>query len=245
MVFKSYLLINKSTTRFDSMYVTQWSDPDDGNSQDDFSGCDTTLSLGFTYNGQAIDATYNPLPPPAVGFDFFQGPKVASPGGQAIFRGQRLERVREPPDDGVLLLHQLRPDARRPDAGRSRRSHPVLQFHEGAHRADGQFFQDPQGNPTTFVLSGDPQTGKGWLDGQQFPEGDRRMGLASGPFSMAPGDTQEVVVAEIAAGAIPGVDRLSAVGLLKFFDKSAQLAYDNFFKLPSAPSAPERDGVRA
>ena len=56
---------------------------------------------------------------------------------------------------------------------------------------------------------------------------------------MAPGDTQEVVVAEIVAGAIPGVDRLSAVGLLKFYDAQAQVAYDNFFDLPTPPPPPE------
>jgi hypothetical protein len=102
----------------------------------------------------------------------------------------------------------------------------------------GQPFRDPQGNPSSFTLTGDPQTGTGWLDGQQYPAGDRRMGLASGPFTMAPGDTQEIVVAEICAGALPGVDRLSAVGLLKFYDKVAQLAYDNGFRLPSPPPRP-------
>ncbi|HTY59622.1 MAG TPA: hypothetical protein VMF59_12445, partial [Bacteroidota bacterium] len=238
MIFKSYLLINKSTTKFDSMYVTQWSDPDDGNSQDDFSGCDTTLSLGFTYNGQALDATYNPLPPPAVGFDFFQGPKVASPGGQAIFRGQRLNGYVNLPMTAFYYFINSDPTLADPTLGDPSGATQFYNFMRGRIGLTGQFFQDPQGNPTTFVLPGDPQTGKGWIDGQQFPEGDRRMGLASGPFSMAPGDTQEVVVAEIAAGAIPGVDRLSAVGLLKFYDKSAQLAYDNFFNLPSAPSAP-------
>ena len=238
MIFKSYLLINKSNVRFDSMYVSQWSDPDDGNSQDDYSGCDTTLSLGFTYNGQAIDATYNPLPPPAVGFDFFQGPKVASPGGEAIFRGQRINNYVNLPMTAFYYFINSDPTLNDPTLGDPGGGTQFYNFMRGRIGLTGQFFQDPQGNPTTFCLAGDPQTGKGWLDGQQFPAGDRRMGLASGPFSMAPGDTQEVVVAEIAAGAIPGVDRLSAVGLLKFYDKSAQLAYDNFFQLPSAPSAP-------
>ena len=238
MIFKSYLLINKSAVRFDSMYVTQWADPDDGNSQDDYSGCDTTLSLGFTYNGEAIDATYNPLPPPAVGFDFFQGPKVASPGGQAIFRGRKINGFVNLPMTAFYYFINSAPTLNDPTLGDPGGGTQFYNFMRGRIGLTGQLFRDPQGNPTTFVLTGDPQTGKGWLDGQQFPAGDRRMGLASGPFSMAPGDTQEIVVAEIAAGAIPGVDRLSAVGLLKFFDKSAQLAYDNFFQLPSAPSAP-------
>jgi hypothetical protein len=55
---------------------------------------------------------------------------------------------------------------------------------------------------------------------------------------MAPGDTQEVVVAQIVAGAVEGVDRLSAVSLMKFYDQVAQVAYDNFFDLPTPPPPP-------
>lgn len=76
-----------------------------------------------------------------------------------------------------------------------------------------------------------------------LPADDRRMGMVAGPFEMAPQDTQEVVVAEIAAGAVKGVDRLAAIDVLKFYDKQAQLAYDNFFDLPVPPPAPEVDVV--
>jgi hypothetical protein len=62
MIFKSYLLINKSTTTFDSMYIAQWVDPDVGNYTDDLVGCDTSLSLGYAYNGYITDATYGNLP---------------------------------------------------------------------------------------------------------------------------------------------------------------------------------------
>jgi len=51
-------------------------------------------------------------------------------------------------------------------------------------------------------------------------------------------DTQEVVVAE-SARAIPGTDRLSCIGLLKFYDQQAQLAYNNFFDLPTPPPTPK------
>ena len=238
MIFRSYLLINKSNVTFDSMYVTQWADPDIGNSNDDYSGCDTTLSLGFTFNGEAVDATYNPLPPPAMGFDFFQGPRVPDPSGVAIYRGRSLSGYRNLPMTAFYYFINSDPTLADPTLGDPGGATEFYNFMRGRIGLTGQFFQDPQGNPTTFCLTGDPQTGKGWIDGQQFPAGDRRMGVASGPFEMAPGDTQEIVVAELAAGAVPGVDRLNAVGLLKFYDKAAQLAYDDFFHLPSAPPAP-------
>ena len=89
-------------------------------------------------------------------------------------------------------------------------------FFQGRIGKTGEFFHTPSGIPTTYALSGDPVTRTGWIDGQLLGSGDRRVGQGSGSFTMAPGDTQEVVVAEILAGAIPGVDRLSAIGLLNF-----------------------------
>ena len=34
------------------MYVSMWSDPDVGDSGDDYAGCDTVLSVSFAYNGK-------------------------------------------------------------------------------------------------------------------------------------------------------------------------------------------------
>ena len=77
-IFLSYKFINKSGVKLDSMYVSQWCDPDLGFAGDDATGCDTTLSLGYVYNGTPRDANFANinLAPPSAGFDFFQGPKV-------------------------------------------------------------------------------------------------------------------------------------------------------------------------
>ena len=84
----------------------------------------------------------------------------------------------------------------------------------------------------------DPVTGKGWVDGILFPKQDRRIGAVSGPFTLAVGDTQEVVVGQLAAGGVAPVTRLGAVAKLKFQDKQVQRAYDNFFVVPPSPRAP-------
>ncbi len=87
MFFRRYLLINKSAIlpsgprTFDSMYVSMWSDVDDGDSGDDYAGCDTVLSVSYCYNGKGIDAIYGATTP-AVGFDFFQGPLVTGVAGR-------------------------------------------------------------------------------------------------------------------------------------------------------------------
>ena len=59
--------------------------------------------------------------------------------------------------------------------------------------------------------------------------------LSSGPFTMAPGDTQ-VVVGAIVVG--QGRNRLSSITGLRFYDIFAQDAFDKDFDLPSPPPQP-------
>ncbi|MGB0177402.1 MAG: hypothetical protein ACPF9D_09555, partial [Owenweeksia sp.] len=76
MTFNNYRIINKSTFRLSQTYFGTWFDPDLGNSDDDIIGCDIARGLGYCYNAKANDSGprgYG-LNPPAVGFDFFQGP---------------------------------------------------------------------------------------------------------------------------------------------------------------------------
>ena len=43
----------------DSLYFTQWSDPDLGTYTDDYVGCDIDLSFGYVYNGNRLDGVFN------------------------------------------------------------------------------------------------------------------------------------------------------------------------------------------
>jgi hypothetical protein len=259
MYFRKYKVINitdrtANPTTFEDMYFSMWSDIDLGDAGDDFVGVDTTLSLQFCYNASATDATYNPLPPPAVGFDFFQGPLVDGVAGEdvnkngvddasdyGIFNGQVVGPGKiNLPMTAAYYFANGDPNIGDPPQNDIDGSREFYNFFQGRFGISGAPFIDlATGQVTTYALNGDPQARTGWLDGIQLPAGDRRQGSASGPFNMAPGDTQEVVVAQIVAGAIPGVDRLSAIGLLKFYDAQAQVAYDNFFDLPTPPPPPE------
>ncbi len=82
---------------------------------------------------------------------------------------------------------------------------------------NGDGSHDPNtGEPTTFALCGDPIAGTGWYEGPGWPDGaaayDRRMQVNSGPFTFAPGDTNEIVFAIIMA---IGDDYLDSVTELK------------------------------
>ncbi len=88
-------------------------------------------------------------------------------------------------------------------------------------------------NPNTgelspFVLAGDPVNKTGWYEGDGWPNGpvpnDRRYMLSCGPFTMAPGDTQEVVIAIFMAR---GSDNIQSVAELKKTAESIHLFYGN------------------
>jgi len=90
VLFKKYRLIYKGTgstpadAAVENMYLSQWSDPDLGNAADDYAGCDITLSLGFCYNANPTDSNFDDfgIRPPAVGYDFLQGPLVPGVAGE-------------------------------------------------------------------------------------------------------------------------------------------------------------------
>jgi len=235
MVFKSAkmkytgLVGSPSDAKLDTVYFTQWSDPDLGTYTDDYVGSDIDLSFGFVYNGNALDGVYNGiynLPVPAGGYDFLQGP-ITTAGdtlGMTSFTYFGAGSSISDPDlsvyDGTLQFFNLM------EGFLPRPEYPT---------------QEPwtdlsTGEITKFVLSGDPVTGQGWIDGVQLPPGDRRLVMASGPFEMSLGDEQEVVLALVGG---MGADNISSLTVAKFHDKFAQYAYDVEFDLPSSPAAPK------
>ena len=246
MYFKKWEIINKGIQHnvVDSMYVSYWTDVDLGSATDDVVGCDTALSMSFTYNGEATDAVYAPLPPPADGFTFFQGPIIAgNASDQAIFIEPPFQFTRIPGKKNMPMtaayyfINTTDPNYGDPPFGNPLGSTYFYNFFKGEYGASGVEFLDPITNtPSPFAYSGDPVTNTGWLD--KSPA-DKRQGMASGPFTFNPGDTQQVVVAEMFAGAIPSVNYLQAVALVKTYDLTAQSAYDHFFNLPGPPPPPQ------
>jgi hypothetical protein len=102
-------------------------------------------------------------------------------------------------------------------------------------RTDETFINPVTGLPTPYMFSGDLLIGEGWIDGVDFSPGDRSIGLASGPFNMAVGDTQEIIIAEIAA---LGMDRLDSYKVLKYYSERAQDAFDTGYYQNFAPKPP-------
>lgn len=214
IIFLKFKILNKGGNQLDSTYFSAWVDPDLGGFTDDFVGCDTTLSLGYCYNSTNTDQLYGSTPP-AVGFDFFRGPIVqVSPSVHDTL--------------GMVSFNKYT------NGTDPKSAEETYNFMKGL-KADGSALHvddDPLQPITTYQVSGNPVTSTGWLDTNA---GDRRMMLSTGPFSMAPGDSQEVVVALIMG---QGTDNLTSVTDLKSKDQVAQLVFNLNFDIPFPPPGP-------
>ena len=224
-IFMSTLLINKSGAKIDTMYIAQWADPDLGDYSDDFVGCDTSRNLGYVYNGKPTDAEYGTAIP-AVGFDIVQGPVVPGvPGDTAAFLSGKRAGYRNLRMTAFTFVTGGSGIFADPVQGAGGDVQWYRQM-EGMIASSGSSFIDPTTSlPTKFCLSGDPVTQNGWHDGTfGLSPQDRRFTLATGPFTMAAGDTQEMVVA-LTAGL--GADYLSSITVLRSNDDKVQSAFNS------------------
>lgn len=254
VIFKRIEIFNKSGYRLDSMYVSIFSDPDIGDYLDDFVGCDSTKNIAFAYNGHENDVDFMKfgLKPAAIVYDLLQGPIVNSnnPQDTAVFNFQYISGHRNLPmtsfghytygdvpplgpiDFTLQWYNRMRGYAATNDI-----KHPTPQI----------FRSGPQkGKATKFPLSGnpitDPNAQYGDVDGQgeNLGPGDRNMYLNSGPFTMQPGEKQDILIAII--GGL-GKDRLKSLKDAWYDDNLVKLIYKQLFK--NMPGPPEPPLVRA
>lgn len=219
VMFVRWLIINKSGQRIEGAYFGLWADPDLGKSIDDLAGCDTTLDLGYVYNGDDYDEDNFGIWPPAVGFTLLQGPIQPAPGRQAITSSGFLQDYRNLPMTALLGF----------SCGGSPFCSPETAVE--AYRClqgltlDGNPIFDQNHKPTTFTFPGDPVTGTGWV-AEQSSKGDHYLLLSSGPFDLPSwtdvnGDgrpqTGEPGMQEVCAAICiaPGPDRLQAIATLR------------------------------
>lgn len=240
--FYKYKLIYKGSQQLNNAYFGIWSDPDLGNAADDFVGSDTTLGMGFVYNGDDFDdgsVGYGSTPP-ALGYDYFQGPLVNNDGrdndgdGEVDENDERIamskfvyydnnSTVQGNPETGAEAYGYLR--------GQWRDGKPITL---GGTGYGGDVRVD-------YMFPGDPVQGEFWSEmnvdgaGSSNTPSDRRFLLSSGPFIMNPGDEQEIVYGIVWARA---GDRLASVAKMKADDALAQAAFDVDFQLPTPPDAP-------
>ena len=225
--FYKYNVTYKGDEPLTDTYFSIFSDPDLGNASDDFVGADTTLGLGYVYNDTAVDGVYGPAP--AVGFDFLQGP--ISEDGDTLSTTSiiRLSKSGYLGMGEPVLAHEIYNVQR----GLWKDGQPIT-GNEYGYQTDGPI--------TKFTFPGDPVTGAFWSevnsdgDGARNQSGDRRFAMSTGPFTMRPGDSQDIVFGIVFA---QSTDNLSSITALRDADALAQAASDAGFDITlSLPPPP-------
>ena len=246
--FVNWVIINKGNKNWDSTFTGVVVDPDLGDPNDDYIGCDTTakLNLGFCYNGDNDDIQYG-VAPPAFGMDYFKSPIIKKPGlpndtlGMTSFTFFTNTSTGTVPCENDPLSEP----------------YPAYLNLKGLKK-DGSPFLDPTQYPNTivptkFCYPGDPEYRTGWTEDHggsvqncggttgtkvdPNPIGDRRFIFASGrnTFTMAPGDTQNIVLAQFVAR---GASNKNSVSVLKRLAKTAKIIYLSDFKVTPPPPPP-------
>jgi hypothetical protein len=225
VLIKNYKIINKSTNTINSMAFGYWSDTDLGTTYDDYVGCDSLLNLAYCYNGDEVDEGHFNNTPPALGYLLLEGSKLKSVYDDSAkinyawvhgikdqkmtsFSGGHIESFNGLCDTVKIALQQNN--------------------YLNGLICDGTPYINPiDSQRTKFPFSGNPVDSSGWYMGFQniFWPDDVQLYLNSGPITMAPGDTQEVVIAIIAA---QGTNNLQSITELKNSAKTVQYFYDNY-----------------
>ncbi len=232
-LFKRYKIINKSQNHFNEMYFGIWSDPDlGGDGGDDLVGCDTLLNLGYVFNSDDSDPGYGNIIP-SMGFSLLQGPVVdGSPSDKAYFNNRIIYGKKNLSMTAFSWLYKG--GLAGLEFGDVRIGNPngtieLYNYLQGKTKTGNPWPVPLEfgGGYTKFPVSGDYLRKTGFYDGVQYPPGDRRMMICSGPFNMAPGDTQEIVYMQLAAGADGVTKNLAAIELLKLSTLSLRNSYFN------------------
>lgn len=223
VIFVRLRVYNKGGNTLQNCYFSLWADPDLGGFTDDLVGCDTTLSIGFCYNGDNDDTQFG-RNPPSVGYDFFQGPLIQT--GNATDTARMWGQLYAGYVNLGMGSFNKYINGTDPDNFQE-----TYNYMNGLNRNGTQYTYN--GVPTKYFVSGDPVTGTGDLD---VVPADRRFMLSTGPVTFRPGDSTEILAAIIVGRA---TDRLSSIAFMKYNDKFAQDAYESFFIVPEPPVSPE------
>lgn len=97
-------------------------------------------------------------------------------------------------------------------------------------------------NVVSYAFPGEPNDRNGWsMCTTQLPFGDRRTMQTTGPLTLQPGATNELIMGVVF---VPDIDYpCPDITRLQFADDIAQALFDNCFDIPDGPDAPDVTAV--
>ena len=254
--FIRYIIENKSSEQYDSVYFSHISDPDIGDPNNDLVGCDTTLKVGFGYNKGIDDESGNS---PSIVSTILQTPLVYISGKTFtdinsngifdvgidtpldtanIYNGkyiaeQEIIGAKNQDINSFIQYSSSHPTMGDPDNKVEMRNYQLGLTKDGGvinpcEWEAGKVLQtDCEEINPKFMYSGDPYKNIGWLHNQEV---DQRMMLNSGPFTLKPNKPVEIIVAYVVGR---GNTSLESVDVVKNIAKDAIGFYNtNFSYIP-------------
>lgn len=263
--FYNYQIINRSSYQINKTYFGAWDDPDLGNGADDFVGCDVGRGLGYCYNGNNYDADgggpfadekgYHGYPP-AIGVDFFQGPRADAHDtdcyvqngliGMARFVYYKNDfSVTGNPQNATHYYNYLKglwtDGTPMTYGGTGYQSSSTATNYmypwtpSGATQGGSSKNTDPTGCGTNHVIQ---NTVWDMFDIGFIPN-DMRFLQSAGPFTLKPGAVNFVTTGDVWDQSATANNAELPVGLIQVDDDQAQALFNNCFKVLEGPDAPD------
>ena len=271
MTFYNNKIINRSTIRLDSCFMSQWVDPALGWGFDDYIAVDVPRGLGISFNGDEFDNTligYGENPP-SVGVDFFEGPFSDPNDGIDNDRDCLVDEIdvfgcdEEAKTERMIMskfmyfingaAFPLRDPANAAQAynfmiGRWADGIPLTYGGNGRGGTQVSEMAFPGISDTTgWSVKGDcANPVRGLNEWSEFGEGntpgDRRFVQSGGPFTLEPGAVNFITIGVVWARTTSGGPR-GSLNLLLQADTKAQALFENCFKVLNGPDAPNLEIV--
>jgi hypothetical protein len=245
MTFQRYKLINRAKTDIDSMYFAMFVDADLGCYTDDYVGCDTSRSLAYYYNQDALDGTTGTVcnggvntygdKIPILGIDYFRGPRDANDKelGMSSFtyfnnggQGSPLAGTTDPAT-AVEFYNYL--------TGKWKDGTPFTYGGTGYNPGSTRYIKYAYVDAPN--LTGSPNLWSMCYPTPAPQTYDRRTIQATGPLLLKPGKINELIVG------VPWVPDQKYpcpdIKRLQEADDIAQALFDNCFKIFDGPDAPD------
>ncbi len=185
ITFVDYTLINKSSENLKKAYLGTWLDPDLGNYEDDFVGCDIERNLGICYNGDPNDdedADGYGTDPPFVAIQILNG--ITTTTGDKLGMSGFVFYNNDP-------YNEVQGD---PQTAEEHYNYLIGKWKNGASiTLGGTGFNEGSTEEVTHMFPDNPSDAEGWSEcSEGNTPADRRFVMATGPFDMQPGAAKKM-----------------------------------------------------
>ncbi|MEO8150952.1 MAG: T9SS type A sorting domain-containing protein [Bacteroidia bacterium] len=192
--FYQYKFINRTGLNYHNMYIGLWCDVDLGKATDDYVGCDTTLDIGFVYNGDNNDDGYGyGLNPPMQNILILKGPVAANADNKDNNHNGLIDEAGETLGITCFTSYNSGSQFGNPNGAPHYYHYMKSEWGNGQHFTLGEYAQNPNNPLIDYMFPGTPYDTTQWNEGTAngTPE-DRRFVMSSGPFNLNANDTATI-----------------------------------------------------